>query len=471
MVTSGQAEKPPKRSPRFDFSSLADPTSLQTARKWAAEVDQRAVVELSLDIVLEDPDNPRTRFDEVALQVLAKSIAARRVMQPILVRERGSDGTHVIIQGARRYRASVIAGKTSIPAIIIPNTELHLYDDYSQVIENIQRENLNAEDIYAFIVKRLAKGDKKVDIAEKLGLRPQAIASYLAFEELPENILALFRAGKIEGIEPLCELNRLRAKAPEVADRLIAEAEETNLGEITRAMIRRAFKSAEDMPTAGAHSDNAQPQNTGLQVGEGLSSKTAATLTHSSPLSASSVESRVGEGLSFEAAATDSEEDPAEEVGITTARPLMLEPTHEGDQNTKKSIEDQVNTVQLPYHNPDAHKASGSGDGWKPDPSDVAARHEGSGDRVMDRADMKLDWKDAEDETPPKVPLLLVIEERNSKGRAADMVTGFFAEGEYHVGTTMAGDPLSADQIVRFWAIPTWPQGYDENGEWCEKNA
>lgn len=85
---------------------------------------------------------------------------------------------------------------------------------------------------------------------------------------------------------------------------------------------------------------------------------------------------------------------------------------------------------------------------------------------MMDKACMKLDWKDAAIETPPDESLLLVIEDRDSKGRVADMVAGFFAEGEYHVGTTMAGDPLPADQVVRYWAIPIWPQGYDEIGIW-----
>lgn len=87
---------------------------------------------------------------------------------------------------------------------------------------------------------------------------------------------------------------------------------------------------------------------------------------------------------------------------------------------------------------------------------------------MMDTACMQLDWKDAAIETPPDESLLLVIEDRNSKGRAGDMVAGFFAVGEYVIGTTMAGDPLPADQIVRFWAIPVWPQGYDDAGIWHE---
>ena len=79
-----------------------------------------------------------------------------------------------------------------------------------------------------------------------------------------------------------------------------------------------------------------------------------------------------------------------------------------------------------------------------------------------------LDWKDASKETPPESSLLLVIEDRDSKGRVGDIVAGFFAEGEYIVGTTMAGNALPADQVVRYWAIPNWPNGYDDAGIWQE---
>ena len=83
----------------------------------------------------------------------------------------------------------------------------------------------------------------------------------------------------------------------------------------------------------------------------------------------------------------------------------------------------------------------------------------------------ELKWIDALVATPPEESLLLVIEDRDSKGRTADMVAGFYAEGEYHVGTSMAGNPLPEDQIVRFWTLAVWPLGYDENGIWQDAKA
>ncbi len=77
---------------------------------------------------------------------------------------------------------------------------------------------------------------------------------------------------------------------------------------------------------------------------------------------------------------------------------------------------------------------------------------------------MKLNWMDAQRHTPPEESLLLVIEDEGGGGASADMVTGFYADGEYHTGTTTAGDPLPEGRRVLFWAIPPWPEGYDANG-------
>lgn len=78
----------------------------------------------------------------------------------------------------------------------------------------------------------------------------------------------------------------------------------------------------------------------------------------------------------------------------------------------------------------------------------------------------ELQWIDASVETPLEEPLLLVIGDRDSQSRSGDLAAGFYAEGEYHVGTSVAGDPLPDDQVVLFWARPVWPLGYDENGIW-----
>lgn len=75
---------------------------------------------------------------------------------------------------------------------------------------------------------------------------------------------------------------------------------------------------------------------------------------------------------------------------------------------------------------------------------------------------MELVWMDARLHVPPDESLLLVIEEVDCL--CADMVAGFYAEGQYHVGSSAAGNPLPDDQFVSYWAVAVWPVGYDAAG-------
>lgn len=79
---------------------------------------------------------------------------------------------------------------------------------------------------------------------------------------------------------------------------------------------------------------------------------------------------------------------------------------------------------------------------------------------------MAISWMDAEKHQPPAESLLLVVEFTDGVGRVGDIVAGFYTEGEYSVGTTHAGDPLPDNQVVRYWALPNWPDGYDDAGCW-----
>ena len=110
---------------------------------------------ISIDLIDEDPNQPRTIFNDESLQELADTIRERGVKSPISVRET-SDGRYMINHGARRYRASKLAGKTSIPAFIDND-----YTNVDQLIENIQRDNLAPMDIARFIESELNRGLKK----------------------------------------------------------------------------------------------------------------------------------------------------------------------------------------------------------------------------------------------------------------------------------------------------------------------
>src|SRR5215468_4807808 len=97
-------------------------------------------MELDVDLIEPNPEQPRTRFDEPHLEDLARSIKANGIVQPIVVRRK--DGRYQIIAGERRWRATQRAGLRKIPAIVkdIPDEKLLEL----ALVENIQRQELNA---------------------------------------------------------------------------------------------------------------------------------------------------------------------------------------------------------------------------------------------------------------------------------------------------------------------------------------
>ena len=103
-----------------------------------------AINDIDLSQISPNPEQPRTTFDEDALNELAASIAELGIIQPLSLRKTGPD-SYQIIAGERRYRAAKIAGLTSVPAYIRTANEAELTE--MALIENIQREDLNAIEI------------------------------------------------------------------------------------------------------------------------------------------------------------------------------------------------------------------------------------------------------------------------------------------------------------------------------------
>jgi len=148
-----------------------------------AHESARRVEDLPLDWVMPDPGNPRTHFDEVELAELAASIEVRGVLQPIIVRPRNADGKHVIRMGERRYRASLAAGKTTIPAIV---SEAGEGGDVlaDQIVENDQRASLSSRELALGVERMLAQGKTQAEIAKALGRSKQFVSLYAAYGEM-----------------------------------------------------------------------------------------------------------------------------------------------------------------------------------------------------------------------------------------------------------------------------------------------
>ena len=124
-----------------------------------------APLQLPLDLIDEDPDQPRKDFCPTALAELAESIKVRGVLQAISVRRHPNKPDHWMVNfGARRLRASHLAGKATIPAYVD-----NAMDSYDQVIENEQRECLSPLELAMFMQKQLQLGTSASEIARTLG--------------------------------------------------------------------------------------------------------------------------------------------------------------------------------------------------------------------------------------------------------------------------------------------------------------
>ncbi|MCI0131337.1 MULTISPECIES: ParB/RepB/Spo0J family partition protein [unclassified Vagococcus] len=148
------------------------------------DIQSEAVQDIPLAELRPNPYQPRKTFDEKALEELASSIKQSGVFQPIIVRQSSVKG-YEIIAGERRFRASKLAGKETIPAIIREFDEERMMQ--IAVLENLQREDLNPleeAEAYEMLMKNLDL--TQVELSEKLGKSRPYIANYLRLLALPK---------------------------------------------------------------------------------------------------------------------------------------------------------------------------------------------------------------------------------------------------------------------------------------------
>ncbi len=142
-----------------------------------------------------DRKQPRSNFDEAALQELAESVAAHGILQPILVRPQ-SDGSYRIVAGERRYRAARMAGLHEVPVVVkvLSDAEAAAI----ALIENLQREDLNPME-EAIGIKKLMDdfGLTQNEAAERLSKSRPAVANALRLLQLPEDCIELVADGTL----------------------------------------------------------------------------------------------------------------------------------------------------------------------------------------------------------------------------------------------------------------------------------
>ncbi len=155
-----------------------------------------SISEVDLDKIIPNPDQPRRAFNEEGLQELAASIRSIGVIQPVTLRKLDDD-RYQIIAGERRYRASQMAGLTSIPAYIKIADEDETME--MALIENIQREDLNSIEIalaYQTLIKTLSLTQEQ--LSERVGKKRATVANYLRLLKLPAEVQMGVKDKKID---------------------------------------------------------------------------------------------------------------------------------------------------------------------------------------------------------------------------------------------------------------------------------
>ena len=152
------------------------------------------MAEIAISEIIPNPTQPRTQFDDEALQELASSIRQLGVIQPITVKR---DGTrYIIISGERRWRASQMVGLETLPAYIREADDENLHA--MALVENIQRQDLNAIEI-ALGMQRLIEecGLTQEAMAEKVGKKRSTVSNYMRLLNLPDQVQLALKEGLI----------------------------------------------------------------------------------------------------------------------------------------------------------------------------------------------------------------------------------------------------------------------------------
>ena len=189
---------PPKRSALGKGLESLLPSRSGSAPTIAAPAPAAAAgkpLEIGVELIDRNPFQTRTVFDEAKLAELAASIIASGVVQPIVVRH-GKDGRFTLITGERRWLASKIAGKPTIPAIVREVSNLQAME--MTIVENLQRADLNPmEQAHAF--DRLSRDFHmtQAQMAERTGKDRATVSNFLRLLKLPESIQRLVESGEL----------------------------------------------------------------------------------------------------------------------------------------------------------------------------------------------------------------------------------------------------------------------------------
>jgi ParB family chromosome partitioning protein len=201
--------------------------------------------EVEINMIEPNPNQPRREFDEDALQELATSIRELGIIQPITVRKQ-EGSKYQIIAGERRWRASQLAGLTTIPAYIVTVEDQNAME--MALVENIQREDLNAIEI-ALAYQHLAEttGMTQAKISERVGKSRAAVTNYMRLLKLPAQVQMALKNHEIE-------MGHARAllaiESPSQQIKLFKEVQQQQYSVRKVEELIQSLKSGNDVKTA-----------------------------------------------------------------------------------------------------------------------------------------------------------------------------------------------------------------------------
>jgi len=153
------------------------------------------VAEIPVEAIRPNPDQPRVRFDDEALEALSRSIATSGVVQPLIAREL-SDKSYELIAGERRWRAARMAGLDRVPVIVRDSDEAARME--VALIENMVREDLNPiEEARACAALVEDLGLSKEDLGKRVGRSRPQISNLIRLLDLPDDVQEMLEAGEI----------------------------------------------------------------------------------------------------------------------------------------------------------------------------------------------------------------------------------------------------------------------------------
>lgn len=174
---------------------LESPETDITSKDISGNYVAGAIANIPISNIEANPFQPREEFDEETLKELAESIREQGIIQPLTIRKMGFD-KYQIISGERRMRAAKLAGLTNVPAYIrVANDEQML--EWA-LIENIQRENLNAIEIAISYNRLIDECDlTQEELSKRVGKNRTTVSNYIRLLKLPAEVQAALRDGEI----------------------------------------------------------------------------------------------------------------------------------------------------------------------------------------------------------------------------------------------------------------------------------